>query len=58
MEINEDEISKQSAVHYNKLDEMLDKISTQKGQRFHMRREKYSKKEVDEDDFIRNLKKP
>ena len=45
-------------MHYNKLDEMLDKVSTRKGERFHMRREKYVKKDIDEDDVLRNFKNP
>lgn len=31
MEINQEEISKQSAIHYNKLDELIDRVSTVKG---------------------------
>ncbi len=37
---------------------MLDKVSTRKGERFHMRREKYVKKDIDEDDVLRNFKNP
>jgi len=37
---------------------MLDKVSTRKGEKFHMRWEKYVKKDIDEDDVLWNFKNP
>lgn len=45
-EINEDEISKESAIHYDRLDRYFDGVETAKGQLFQMQRDKYIKRDV------------